>query len=528
MTVLTFKLTLKEPVLVTAPGGDPNTDESQAYIPGSAIRGVLVARYLQSNNSGIPFSELFLNGSTRFLNAYLERNGTRMLPTPMHWQREKDPVSGLDADKRRVYDLTQNKLKATAAMGGPFMVVEGNEVWTKRPSYKVSVHNARNREMGRAIPDDATNRSALFRYHALADGQSFIGRIVVPDALAGKLRPLLNGTILLGGSNTAGYGLTEIAALADDPGRELAMAYTDIPANEPFFVYLTSEAILRDPTTGQPGNHLVPALEKGLAGKITVDACYGRIGWVGGFNAYWGLPLPQTWAMQKGTVWLVQSDQLISKQQLEKLEQAGIGDRRAEGFGSLLILSRSQWTANRCVPPSELRSGKDARDKIPFANLNQQEKELLDEVNKRIARQELDRHLAVAVQDIKLNSRALSNSQLSRIRLKVRQNDFASFTTYLEGTTKRKSADDQFRKSRVQVNGQTDNFRKWLLDLASQPAKVWQVIKLTKHGWQEGKKGWQRPLLGKESYSLPDELAVEYTIRLIDAVCEQAQKGRER
>ena len=56
MTILTFKLTLQEPTLVTAPGGDPNTDESQAYIPGSAIRGALVTRYLQKNGKDDLFS----------------------------------------------------------------------------------------------------------------------------------------------------------------------------------------------------------------------------------------------------------------------------------------------------------------------------------------------------------------------------------------------------------------------------------------------------------------------------------------
>lgn len=527
MTILTFKLTLQEPVLVTAPGGDPNTDESQAYIPGSAIRGALVARYLQNNGKDHFFSQLFLDGSTRFLNAYLEDQGTRLLPTPEHWQREKDPTSGEDRDKRRVYDLSVHPLKATTAVGRPFMAMDGDLVRTKRPSYQIAVHNARNREMGRAVPDDETNRSALFRYHALAEGQSFIGRVVIEDALVEKIRPLLNSTVLLGGSNTAGYGLTRIKEIPDTATRELSLPYIDIPASEKFYIYLTSDAILRHPATGQPGSHLQEVLEKTLGCNLEVDKRYGRMGWVGGFNTYWGLPLPQTWAMLQGTVWLVSSDKPITAKQIEALEQTGIGDRRTEGFGCLLLIPQTQWTAERYVPHPEPRTGKKERKTLEFKTLVANEQELLDDMNKRIARQELDRHLAVAVQNVNTASMRLSNSQLSRIRLKVRQDrgSFSAFVRYLDGTVQRKSADDQFRKSRVQVNGQTHNFREWLLNLANQPGNVWQVMKLVDYGWQENK-GWQRPLLGKKPYTLTSELSIEYTIRLVDAVCEQAQKRR--
>ena len=133
----------------------------------------------------------------------------------------------------------------------------------------------------------------------------------------------------------------------------------------------------------------------------------------------------------------------------------------------------------------------------------------------------------MAVQEIQTGRLQLSNSQLSRIRLKVRQNrkDLNPFAIYLKGTKDRKSADDQFRKSRLTVKRQTLNFREWLINLAENPTSVWQEMDLQKHGWQKNGNQWQRPLLGKKAYVLTDELAVMYTIRLVDAVCNQAQKG---
>lgn len=529
MSILTVKLTLREPVLVTAPGGDPNTDESQSYIPGSALRGALVARYLQvhEHNRGPDFADLFLSGVTRFMNAYPAMGETRMLPTPAHWQREKDPVSGLPQDKQRVYDLTTNpQLKATTAVGGPFMIVSGTMVRTKQPAYEVAVHNARNRVLGRAVPNDVTNRSTLFRYHALAAGQSFIGQIVLPDELVETIRPLLEDTLLLGGSNTAGYGLTDIVELSLSVTRELDQPYADIAVGENFLVYLTSDAILRHPETGQPGAHLQECLQEELGAGLDVTQSYGRLGWVGGFNLYWGLPLPQTWAMLKGSVWQMRSDRVITAATIAQLEARGLGERREEGYGALVLVKGAWPTQPLFAPLRATRSPKPERAAIDFPRLTAAEASTLAAMNQRIARQELDRHLAVAAQAIQTQGLRLSNSQLARLRLKVRQNrtDLQSFITYLNGTTARKSADDQFRKSRIRVANQPHNFREWLLRLAANPEEVWLALDLSQYGWvQQGR--WQRPLLGKDPYILTRELAVDYTIRLVDAICAQAQKG---
>src|SRR5690606_37239138 len=43
--VITYTLTLEEPCLLAAPGGDPNTEQSLPYIPGGAVRGALAAAF---------------------------------------------------------------------------------------------------------------------------------------------------------------------------------------------------------------------------------------------------------------------------------------------------------------------------------------------------------------------------------------------------------------------------------------------------------------------------------------------------
>lgn len=527
MIHLTYQLTLCEPVLVTAPGGDPNTDLSLDYIPGSVIRGALAAHYLQNSpEEETAFLRLFLDGSTRFLNAYPAYQVERTLPVPQHWARAKD-----QEDNKAIYSLLdKNNGIATKSMGGQFMAIDANNVvHTVLPSHEIAVHHARNRQMGRAILNDGTNRSALFRYHALAEGQSFIGQIWTSQEDAKILRPFLNGTLLLGGSRTAGYGLTQITLKPDQKERELGIYPTQpIEPQISFLVYLTSDAIVRNPETGQPGLYLLQALATLLPGhQLEVMEVFGRLTWVGGFNVKWGLPLPQTYALPKGSVWQIQSNQLITADDIKRIEQAGIGDRRAEGFGTLLINPpfATPLQVPESSPECEKRVAPKCEENVaptlttetetPFAQKQQKEAEdMWQKMNERMVRQILDRHLAAVVNTLhkekQVNIR-LSNSQLARIRLRVRQergkplHKFADFKRYLEGTAERKTADEWFRKSHLE--GQ--NFRNWLLSLVNQPSVVWQKLNLGEHNW-----------------SLTDSLAHEYTIRLIDAVCELVNKSR--
>ncbi|NJK73166.1 MAG: hypothetical protein HC942_02095 [Microcoleus sp. SU_5_6] len=50
MKAITFSLHTKQPLLATSFQGDPNSDVSCSYIPGSMIRGAIIGRYLKHHN----------------------------------------------------------------------------------------------------------------------------------------------------------------------------------------------------------------------------------------------------------------------------------------------------------------------------------------------------------------------------------------------------------------------------------------------------------------------------------------------
>lgn len=564
---ITYILTLEEPCLLAAPGGDPNTESSLSYVPGGAVRGALVAAYLRERGQSDKqrFKDLFLNGKVRYLNAYPWAGRInklpektlpprRTLPARRAWATRKDvgeadepdcqdlPAAaedGQQADKNKfVYDRTIVRQRDCVDSGIPkgqgdaFVIVAGDAVWTVNIDYELGVHTARNRELGRAKENDAD--SALFRYQALARGQTFGGVILVDKDVKPEdfdcLKKLLRETVTLGGSHMAGYGLAQIDEVQEPAAwREVDAAPADIPEGESFIVYLTSHAILYDPRTGGPTSDVTLFLP-GSAQDYQAEASFAAAGWVGGFNKQRGLPLAQEWAVKMGSTWLVRARRPVTAAEIAMLEAAGIGARTVEGFGRVVITSLPAWSGHPLTAEEEPLNAY-----APVSQTAPADHDLLKRMNERLARQGLDQLLAAKVNELadRKNVRGhLSRSQLGRLQVRIRQeagkDDFSAFIAYLDATTKRKSADDQFRK--YSVDGQ--NFRGYLRKLTTKlkddetveedkkPLTVWDVI--LKEGWQPPQVG---PGANNDEYKT--ELAHEYTVRFIANLCRQLSKLEE-
>jgi len=177
MKAIVVDIQTKQPVLATSFQGDPNSDVSYAYIPGSVIRGALIGRYLKQNaelrNTDIvsdpSIRSLFFNGTTRYLNAYLydEQHRQRTLPSPISWQKDKRSNLFEQAD---IYDLSQQSTELDTALspkkvGEFFCSTSGENVWLFKEERRVNVHNQRDRRKGRAM--EGRGRGEVFRYDAL-------------------------------------------------------------------------------------------------------------------------------------------------------------------------------------------------------------------------------------------------------------------------------------------------------------------------------------------------------------------------
>lgn len=413
MQALTFEIRLSEPLLAAqTQSGEPNSATSYPFIPGSVIRGALIRRYLRDHAANVAGSEmqtLFFNGTVCYLNAYpaYPLNRTRLLPKPLSWFVTKDKEENADAS---IQDF------AIQAPGenenGSFKSPRGDFYWRGTataqlgsPAMRTMVHNASSERSRKSV-----GLSQVYRYDTIDAGEIFAGAICSADASQlEKLQPLLAGIFHFGGSHTAGYGTVEICQVSDPDGWT---EYSPDPgaATDSQFVTLTclSDVILRG-KHGQADNDLAA-----LVGASPSEV-FHRMRLVGGFNRTWGLPLPQAWAIEMGSVFVFES---THRSVLEQLAARGIGERRAEGFGRVAVNLNLQTTLEQSKMPRRPIKPADSGELSPIS------RPLAETMAERKLQVQLERHLIARVNALTADGELKnlpSPAQLARVQLVARQ-----------------------------------------------------------------------------------------------------------
>jgi CRISPR-associated protein Csx10 len=382
---LPFTLILHSPAVLTALGSDPNSARTLPYIPGSALRGVL-ARTL-GDPSGDPereseFRTLVLDGTVRFLNAYPRAAGRRALPAAGSWRMDKS----VPPDRTR--ELTVVDLAAFTGdptdegfdwpteqlveVSDPFVTLGAAQPLRVSPTLGSRVHHQRDRSRGRAWKDEQDGREvphgALFTFEFIEPGQEFEGLIQLRGTdegnckgLAEKVMAAFGNEILLGRSRRGGYGGHATIQWGELRDREVTgqgVLDRDLDRGAEFSALLASPYVGRDPVTGQlDPSRLVSELEEALGGRAEVLVRRWAFEYVGGFNRKWRLETPQALACAAGSVLVLRARDRIPVVDLRAVEDAGLGERRVEGFGRVVFFDRPRkQRLLRPAPRTETRS----------------------------------------------------------------------------------------------------------------------------------------------------------------------------
>jgi CRISPR-associated protein Csx10 len=538
MKVITFLLHTQQPILVTSLQGDPNSDVSFPYIPGSMIRGLLISRYLHNHglrstdnildDSQFPdVKRLFFDGSNRYLNAYLYSNdkNKRTLLVPRSWLKKKGDEA-TDSKELNIYDFSCEQPSqdiSYKSLNESFCTVDDDNVVLYKEKRRINIHNKRDRKRGRGIEGSG----AVFRYETLDAGQTFQAVILFDEADdVEKIKSLLEPKELwLGGSQSAGYGHIKLDRVEEpEVWHELGTELADPEERcdrEILRITLLSDLILQDewgqyvaiPPTDSGSNEISQAinpltelLEKLLEVKLEPQSSYTTSLIVGGFNRKWGLPLPQVPALAAGSVFVFNYNGQLNPDRILHLENQGIGERRVDGFGRVAVNwleDYSRFTA------SLLDSETDWTE--PQLEPNSEDSRIAKQMAKRLLEQKLERLLLEKVNSTQLNPSKMTNSQLSRLMIVVRQaiaegnqNPVLELLNNLP-----KNADTQFENTKV--NGKA--FKKQICEWLDNPSNWLDLRNLD---------------IRVASESVPpkqvDRLKLEYTLRLIMAVAKQATK----
>lgn len=526
MKAITFLIHTEQPVLATSFQGDPNSDVSYSYIPGSMIRGALISRYLNRHNlqdadivSNFNIRRLFFNNTTRYLNAYLysKEQRKRTLPVPHSWFKQKgDEVS--KSGSMKIFDFSQSEIDeipeelSPKLLGEGFCTVNSTNVLLYKEQRRINIHNQRDRRLGRAVEGSGE----IFRYDALDTGQTFQAVILCDgekdvDTIKVLLSP---ADIWLGGSQSAGYGHTKISEVKEhNDWHEIEVPPQDRSDRDVLHITLLSDLIARN-KVGQYVPEPPTYLLKELLGKKTLilKKSYISSNYVGGFNRKWGLPLPQTQALSAGSVFVYESESTLDSEQIKGLEEQGVGERRGEGYGRIAV-NWLEESSTFIVRKPVITVSQGPEELSPVAT------KLAEEMARRLLRQKLDSLLLEVVGRTHVKG-PIKNSQLSRLIIVARQSLILA-------------QDGQFEKSRRPIDMLLANlpsnargqFERSKIGALSLNQQITNWLDNPKETWLENPPTIKVAMTTQE---VTNQIAREYTLHLIMSVAKKAVKEKNQ
>lgn len=334
-----------------------NLTTSQDYISGRRVWGALASRYF-AHGGGAAAHELFFSGTTRFGSCYPVQlpadPGAPTAPMPLSALTcRTHPGFGGAADPHGhgVFDsLLCRPPGECLRCGSPLERHQG--YWVLESTPQRAVRPDKHRVTRTAVDDRGrAAQGQLFTTEEVSREQRFRGQVVLSRRVWEELqettdiRPDVEFQAIIGAGTPADITLQETSDCEWDTYLGSFGSRWDTPPEEDvFFLTLMSDTILLDrlgePLLALTAEWLAAQLGDGIELELrnaVQDVCA-----VDGWHGRWRLPMARDWALMAGSAyafdWRAEQPDNISPA-LRRLEETGIGVRRAEGFGQVLINS---------------------------------------------------------------------------------------------------------------------------------------------------------------------------------------------
>lgn len=361
---LPLEIRLNAPCLVSDRQKESNSQSTLPFISGAALRGAVAAALPDQHKAQI--ENLVATGEVRFLNAYPAVASARSLPTAITWRRTKDAskVSDSDADPRDVIaemmgDFTPHNEQAEEPAKQKQKVQRQRlkTIFYSRDGMPADSRIVANTHQVRDRPRGVTRKDGedtVFVYHALEEDQVFFGAVAVPSEkpeLYAAVRDALSSSLHLGRSSRAQYGgaptlhIRQPATNANgiEPGTMLHVPHK----GERFVVRFTSDAVIRDPITGQHDPYALPSVLEAHFGKKacmeTIESAAGAgaafvdTSTAFGYNRLWRTNLPEVPCVAAGSLAVLVATEAFTRDEVVELQSCAIGERTAEGKGCFIL-----------------------------------------------------------------------------------------------------------------------------------------------------------------------------------------------
>lgn len=326
-----YRLRTESPVLITdLDRSRENRYETRNYIPGSAIRGMVISALAAQEPEWFQAHRVdLLSDETRFLNAVPAPEGTVPLPSIKGFYEDKEETRFETVVKDGAFSPGLKRAKL-----GSFCALEGDTVrfWS-------TVSDGATR-IGRKV--NRCEEKTMFQTRGIGAGQNFEGYILLDDPeLAAVISSALTDTIWLGADRYDGFGKCSVTTLetAEEPAWIKAYGCgAQEQVGKRLYLLAVSPFTMLD-WTGEPcGLDLNALADKLGVSGVKILHCSTSLAEYGGYNRTWKCREPAVRMYDQGSIFQIECGEAPALEKLRALERKGIGIRRAEGFGQILFL----------------------------------------------------------------------------------------------------------------------------------------------------------------------------------------------
>lgn len=300
------------------------------YIPGSTIRGMVINQLAKESERFEGIKKALFSEKTAFLNAYPIVDGKELLPSPKGFYEDKAIVKGAKTIKNVVIDGEMDDGWKRAGLGDFSYFAEDRIRF-------YSVNTISDMRITRN-----TEKKDVFRHEMIERGCEFSGYVQCADeSVAELVQGVFADRIYIGNAKSSGIGRCDVLDISRSESLLYGGYLNEGSIEDECYLYLSSDMTMRS----EEGEYVgidIKALEETLGvNDLSIRFASSTVRDVRGYNRNWGGRIPSVAMYEKGSVFHLAFSGTISSERIRDVIDSGIGIRKNEGFGRVLIFDKS-------------------------------------------------------------------------------------------------------------------------------------------------------------------------------------------
>ena len=351
-----YRLRAELPLVMTDPTRSKGYHyETLGYIPGSAIRGVVVNYLATKEPEWFDENKAKILREINFLDAVPGWNNKTVLPSIKGFYEKKD-----GSEFQSV--LTNGELSpgVKRAGMGTFCTIENGKIcyWSAETGAVTRIRKEKNNQ-----------EKLMFQTHYLCEGQVFEGYILLPDeTMAEKISKAFTQEVWVGSDRFEGFGKCEVMLLEGCCGpawrsdfgfgkdlskqkeaeQENGKPDTKVKTSgKTLYMLAVSPFSMLDENGNPCGLNEKELAEKLEVKSAEIEFCSTSVGDFRTYNRTWKCSNSTVRMYDRGSIFKIKCSEEPEISRLLSLQNSGIGIRKAEGFGQILFIRPDIYGAIR-------------------------------------------------------------------------------------------------------------------------------------------------------------------------------------